>query len=168
MTLLKEKINSDYGVVLEHDRSHLSVEKQKIRTFEAQDGRVICFDPAVSTYKYFRMSTGISLKPSKPPRDIQENLYNGKFTSVPGDVYTIERTRGMLSSNVSIHVTNDGTMNAEAILTDEYFNLPNNLDAWKFLKQINEIAGRVVFEKIGDEPAVKYEKSGPYRYRFGT
>ncbi len=100
-------------------------------------------------------------------RDLQEALYAGKFVSVPGDVYTIKSTKGMICNSITVHVANTGDVNAAAIETDEYFTLPNNLDAWKFLKQINEMGGRIVFHQRGDEPPVEYKRSGPYRCRFG-
>ncbi len=63
MTLLKKEIKSKYGTVQEHDRTHLDKDRQRIRTFENIDGKVICFDPSVATYEYFYQETGIDLRP---------------------------------------------------------------------------------------------------------
>lgn len=168
MSLLKEKINSNFGVVYEHDRSRLTEDARKIRTFEAEDGRVICFDPSVSTYAYFQRETGINLTPPAPARNIQAALEAGKFVSCPGDVYTVQATRNMLSGSIMVHVTNEGTMNPAAIKTDEHIALPNNLDAWIFLQKMDNMGGREVFHQFGDETPVPYKESGPYRYRFGN
>ncbi len=100
-------------------------------------------------------------------RNLNDNLKAGKgFVTCPGDVFTVKATPGMLSNSIHIHVTNAGTMNDAAIETDEYVGLPNNLDAWKMLKQLNEIGGRLVRHQTGDADPVPYEESGPYMYRF--
>lgn len=101
------------------------------------------------------------------PRNIQDNFYGGNgFTSCPGDVMTIKSTPGMLSSSISIHITNDGTMSGAAIITDEWLGMANRIEAWEWLKSCNEVHGRKVMHQVGDNAPVDYKESAPYLCRF--
>lgn len=99
-------------------------------------------------------------------RNMQEKLYNGKFTTLPGDIFTIETKVNMISSHICVHVTNDGLENEASIITDERITLPNNRDAWKLLKKLSEMGGRSVLYQMGDSTPIDYKESKPYIYRF--
>jgi len=94
-------------------------------------------------------------------RNISEKFYNGEgFKSYPSDVMTIKSTPRCLSNSIAVHITNS------AIGTDEYLTLPNKLEAWKWLKQCNDVPARTVLHQIGDDKPIKYEDSIPYICRF--
>lgn len=102
-------------------------------------------------------------------RNISEKFFNGGgFTSCPGDVFTIKATSGMISSSISIHITNDGTMNDAAIVTDEWLGLENRIEAWEWVKQCSEVPGRKAMYQIDDNEPIEYKDSTPYKHRFKT
>lgn len=91
---------------------------------------------------------------------IQESLKAGKFISIPGDIYTVKGSSNMLSNSLTLHLVNS----QESI----YFGLPNELDAWKFLKSLNETGGRKVYYQIDNNEPINFEDSLPYKYRFSN
>jgi hypothetical protein len=100
-------------------------------------------------------------------RKISETFYAGKgFTTCPGDVFTIQATSNMISSSIAVRITNDGTMNDAAIHTDEWLTIANRIEAWKLLKQLNDMGGRSVMYQIDDREPIRYEDSMPYKHRF--
>jgi hypothetical protein len=102
-------------------------------------------------------------------RNIQDNFYGGNgFTSCPGDVMTVKQTPGMLSSSISIHITNDGTTSGAAIITNEWLGMANRIEAWEWLKSCNEVHGRKVMIQRGDDTPIPYKESAPYTSRFKT
>ena len=94
-------------------------------------------------------------------RNISEKFYNGEgFKSYPSDVMTIKSTPRCLENSITVHITNS------VIGTDEYLTLPNKLEAWKWLKECNEVYCRKVLYQIGSDKPIKYEDSMPYLHRF--
>ena len=67
----------------------------------------------------------------------------------------------MISITIDLHLTNkeDGT--------DAHFSVSNIPTAWRWLKQISEIAARTVQVQTGDGEIVEFKDSEPYVYRFG-
>ncbi len=100
-------------------------------------------------------------------RNIQKTFYSGDgFVSCPGDVMTIEHTPHMISDSISIHITNEGTVSAASIITDEYLGLKNCLEAWKWLKSCDDISSREVMLQRDDDDPIKFKDSKPYKCRF--
>jgi len=89
---------------------------------------------------------------------IYEDLRTGNFVTKPGDVYILEHTSACLSDSLDIKLVNRGE--------EIYFGLPNNIKAWNFLKQLNEIGGRRVLYQVDDNEPINLEDSQPYKYRF--
>lgn len=91
---------------------------------------------------------------------IMADLKKGKFESVPQDVMTIKSCSNMICNTIDIHLTNAQSGD------DCYFCISNKLDAWKWLKQINEVEARSVLYQIDDNNPIKFEESLPYKSRF--
>lgn len=94
---------------------------------------------------------------------IHEELRNGSFVSYPGDVFIVKHSSGMISNSLSIEAHNDHPVHGYKTF---WFGLPNELNAWKFLKQINEMGGRKVLYQIDENEPFPFEQSVAYRYRF--
>jgi len=92
---------------------------------------------------------------------ITDGLGRAKFTSCPGDKMIIKSHRNIISNTVDINLIN------EARAENVHFCVSNIIDAWKWLKDINETEARKVTFQIDDEPEMPFENSMPYKSRFG-
>ena len=91
-----------------------------------------------------------------------ERLDGSTVTLKPGDIFTIE-VGEFLSSDICFTLRNKYT-------GDEFFpfSIPNKLEAWKMLKEWNEVPNRKVeVHNVREETTVDFEDSKPYKYRFG-
>ena len=111
----------------------------------------------------FDLALTVENKPPKPPAQgparTQKSMAT-EFITKPGDVFTIKSNRGVICDTITVQVTNDET--AESF----YLGYRNELDAWKHLKRINEIAARRVMYQLDDDEPIDFVECIPYRHRF--
>lgn len=81
-----------------------------------------------------------------------------RFTTKPGDIFTIQSKTGVLSRIISVSVKNGNEQ--------FYLSFKNDLDAWKVLKRVNEIPGRSVMFQSDDNTPIPLKNSVPYDSRF--
>ena len=90
-------------------------------------------------------------------KSLKEQFFAG--ISNPGDTITIVMQKGVICDSVLLQ------MHSAASTKKETFSVPNKLEAWRYLKSINDLAGRRVWVKTGNRK-IPYEKSLPYMIRF--
>lgn len=85
------------------------------------------------------------------------------FVTVPGDVYTIEHTPGVICSTITVGLFN------ERRGEDITMSIDNKLASWEFLKGLDGVGGREVRYHIhGSNRSIPFKESRPYIHRFGT
>ena len=89
---------------------------------------------------------------------ITKDLRTGNFVTSPGDIFIVKHTSNLISNSIVVELKN-GNENF-------YFGLPNKIEAWNFLKELNEIGGRKVLYQIDDNEPFDFADSMPYKYRF--
>jgi hypothetical protein len=95
-------------------------------------------------------------------KSIMNDLVNCHFTSTPNDIMTIKHSSGIISDTIAINLSNADTQE------DIDFCVINKLDAWKWLKAINDCPARKVLYQVDKHTPVPFEESAPYKHRFNA
>ncbi len=82
------------------------------------------------------------------------------FVTCPNDVFTIKGSKYCISDSITIEVSNKSR--------DELFsiNLPNKIESWQLLLQLDNMGGRSVFNQHGSDNPEPFKESAPYKARF--
>ena len=84
----------------------------------------------------------------------------GEFITKPGDKFIILSNPKVLVSNINVQVVNDRT-------GEDFFIEFSNFDgSWEFLRELDNMGGREVWHKLGNNEPIPFKQTMVFEQRF--